>query len=56
MTLYKRSVLLPVLLLGFVFIYGCETIKGMGSGAGEGAKKDWQVLIKADDWVRKNLW
>lgn len=52
MRLCKRGIMILVLLLGLAFIYGCGTIKG----AAEGAKKDWQVLIKADDWVRKNLW
>ncbi len=56
MTLYKKGVLVLALLLGSVFVYGCETIKGIGQGAAEGAKKDWQALKKADNWVQKNLW
>lgn len=56
MRLCKRGILPLVLLLGFAFIYGCGTIKGIGQGASEGAKKDWQGIKKADDWVRKNLW
>jgi len=56
MAINKKLVGLFVLLLVLIFVAGCETIKGAGTGAVEGAKKDWQTLQKTDDWVRKNLW
>jgi predicted small secreted protein len=52
MAINKKVFVLPVLLLVLILFTGCETIKG----AAEGAKKDWQALEKADDWMRKNLW
>lgn len=56
MALNKRSVLLCALFLGVIFISGCETVKGAWHGGSEGAKKDWQALMKFDNQVRKNLW
>ncbi|MCU0666265.1 MAG: hypothetical protein MUF05_04115 [Candidatus Omnitrophica bacterium] len=60
-----------VLLLLVIFLCGCNTISAMGKGVaqgvtntakdtGHGAVKDtvsmWQALLKADAWVKKNLW
>jgi len=50
-----------------LFICGCETAKGavkgtvngvgaVGAGIGEGSKKDWAAVMKADDWVKDNMW
>lgn len=54
----------------FIFIIlssGCETTKGVAQGIGQGigstvggAAKDtqnlWQVILKADQWMKDNLW
>lgn len=52
----KRALANFVLFAFIVLLLGCETIKGAGQGAVEGAKKDWQALKKADDWLKKNAW
>jgi predicted small secreted protein len=52
----KKGLAFFVLLVFIILISGCETIKGAGQGAADGAKKDWQTLKKADAWMRKNLW
>jgi predicted small secreted protein len=56
MVINKKMFVWPVLLLALILVAGCQTIKGAGTGAAEGAKKDWQALEKADAWMRKNLW
>ncbi len=42
---------------------GCETTKGVGTGVvctAQGAKTDsvnfWNSILKADQWMKKNLW
>ena len=54
--MFKKGILLFVLFAFIVVIAGCETMKGTAKGAAEGAKKDWQAAIKADEWIKKNLW
>lgn len=56
------------LLAGMVFLSsGCQTISGIGKGiavgvtsAAEGLSKDtrqlWNSILKADSWVKENLW
>ena len=63
----KLSFLAAVLLLAIPLLAGCETCKGAATGVGvtavgtaQGATKDtqnfWQAMLKADNWMRKNLW
>jgi predicted small secreted protein len=47
----KRAALF-ILLIFIIMLSGCETMKG----AAGGAKKDFQALKKADQWMRDNLW
>jgi len=49
------------ILIIFVFLSaGCETTKGIAKGVIEGvprdAKNTWQAMLKADDWMKKNMW
>lgn len=55
MSLNKRSLTL-IVLLGILFIGGCASLKSAGQKVSDGSKKSWQAVLKADDWVRKNLW
>jgi predicted small secreted protein len=69
-TVKKNLILLLLLFLAPIFLSGCETAKGVGAmarGAGEGigataggVAKDtsslWQGILKADNWIKKNLW
>ncbi|MDD5255000.1 MAG: hypothetical protein PHR11_02970 [Candidatus Omnitrophica bacterium] len=52
----QKKFLLLLCLCAFLFISGCETIKGAGVGAFNGAKKDWQSLKTADERFREALW
>ena len=52
----KKGNALFILFIFLVLISGCETIKGAFTGAGDGARKDWEAAKKVDDWMRKNLW
>jgi predicted small secreted protein len=52
----KKSMILFALSVFVILIAGCETVKGAAQGAAEGVKKDWQTAVKADAWVKKNLW
>ena len=45
-----------ILSLLFILLSGCETIRSSFQGATGGANKDWEVIKRADDWIRKNLW
>ena len=58
---------LALFLSSVLFICGCETAKGaakgtvhgvgaVGTGIADGAKKDWAAVMKADDWVKDNMW
>jgi len=35
---------------------GCNTLKNTLKGAGEGAKKDWEVLKRWDKKMQENWW
>jgi len=48
----KKRAALFILLIFIIMLSGCETMKG----AAGGAKKDFQALKKADQWMRDNLW
>ncbi len=59
----KVIVLVLCLLVGIILISGCETAKGAVYGVGctvEGAAKDIEglggAIIKADNWLKENLW
>ncbi len=51
-----KKMLIAVFLLAFTTIVGCETVKGAGGGAVEGAKKDWQSAKELDAKMRQELW
>ncbi|HLD82972.1 MAG TPA: hypothetical protein VI976_03395 [Candidatus Omnitrophota bacterium] len=56
----KRTAVVSILII-FVFLSaGCETTKGIAKGVIEGvprdAKNTWQAMLKADDWMKKNMW
>jgi len=57
----KKATLLFILVAFVICVYGCETVKG----ACQGASRDWETakgigaaaaVMKADEWIRKNLW
>ncbi|RJP27344.1 MAG: hypothetical protein C4533_07735 [Candidatus Omnitrophota bacterium] len=56
----KKASLLLLLLPVMLMLSGCHTLfnssKGAYEGAKEGAKKDWEGLKKADNWLKENLW
>ncbi len=57
----KLKLVLPVFFLSCsILMSGCETTKGVVVGVTEGVYKDstnfWQNLLKADKWMKKNLW
>lgn len=59
----KKTVLLFMFVVFIITVSGCETVKGALKGGIEGAKKDWKTakdtgtaLMKADEWMQKNLW
>ncbi|MCM8765783.1 MAG: hypothetical protein NC920_02935 [Candidatus Omnitrophica bacterium] len=46
-----------------VVFYGCATLKGISQGVAltcqgitDDSKNLWQSLLKADKWIRENLW
>ncbi len=67
MPLNKKRILCWALFFGIMFLGGCETTKGLvegigttAQGAAKGAAKDtagiWQGILKADNWIKENLW
>lgn len=50
--LFKRVIFPAVLLASFLCLAGCETGKG-ASGERVGL---WQDILKADNWIKENLW
>ena len=66
----KKSALLFMFIVFIITVSGCETVKGSLKGGIEGAKKDWETakgvgtttkgvgaaLMRADEWIQKNLW
>ena len=49
-----------VMLFGLLLLSGCETTKGVARGFTDGINKDsktfWENLLKADSWIKENLW
>lgn len=56
----KKGTLLVMLLIFIMAIAGCGTVKaGVRKSwqiANTGAKKSWQAVQAADNWVQKHLW
>ena len=63
----KKGLFLTLLSIGIICMSGCETAAGIGkgfagtaTGAAAGARRDagniWNGILKADDWMRTNLW
>ncbi|OGX17335.1 MAG: hypothetical protein A3K83_01380 [Omnitrophica WOR_2 bacterium RBG_13_44_8b] len=63
----KRILLSGVLLVSFIYLYGCETVKGAGGGIacttagtvegiGKDTKNTYDFIQATDNWIRKNLW
>jgi predicted small secreted protein len=52
----KKGAIFLILFTLIVLIAGCNTIKGAVKGGAEGAKKDWESVMKADDKMREVLW
>ena len=63
----KVGVTAYVILLAVLFSGGCETAKGFAKGAActvgstmQGAGEDFEqsrnFILRADDWIKKNLW
>lgn len=50
--MFKKGIVLFGLFAFIFVIAGCGTVKG----AAQGMKEDWQAALKADDWIKKNLW
>lgn len=51
------------LVSGVIALSGCNTAKGAAVGVGatamgvaEDAKGTWNGLVKADEWMKKNMW
>ncbi len=58
-----KSMLAAVVFFSFMFVSGCSTAKGISSGIDSTAKgicQDskalWEKALKADDWMKENLW
>jgi len=47
---------LAIFLLCIVIMSGCETTKGFVQGIAKDAKNTGGVILKIDDWFKKNLW
>lgn len=70
MRAYQKEICGLLIGIGLLALAGCETSKGVARGVSgvaegiaataEGAAKDsavvWVGIMKADDWMRKNLW
>ncbi|MBU0503195.1 MAG: hypothetical protein KKG43_02240 [Candidatus Omnitrophica bacterium] len=56
----KRVYSVIALVLLLAILSGCETCKltaqGITQGLPQDARNTWQSIIRADDWVKKNLW
>ncbi len=57
--LMRRAVLGLFFLIFIISISGCQTVKGVG-GIGKGLADDaygiWQVIKRADEWIKENYW
>lgn len=58
-----KLILIMLLLSSAMLISGCSTAKGLATGIGattvgvtEDAKNFWQAMLKADEWMKENLW
>jgi len=55
----RRAVLGLFFLIFIISISGCQTVKGVG-GIGKGLADDaygiWQVIKRADEWIKENYW
>lgn len=66
----KKGILFCILISLVLLTNGCQTTKGIAQGMGytvegtkgmvEGMARDttnlWQMILKADNWIKKNLW
>jgi predicted small secreted protein len=59
----KRKLKFLSLILIILALSGCATAKGLGEGIGkisqgliQDSKNFWQALLKADNWIKENLW
>jgi len=59
----KKAALFFMFIVFIVTVSGCETAKGAFKGGAEGASRDWETakgagpaLMRADEWMQKNLW
>lgn len=59
----KKGIVFCFLFSFMVLINGCETTKGVAQGTGytvQGVERDTtnllQMILKADGWMKKNLW
>lgn len=63
----KKMFLLGILFLCILSTAGCQTAKGASQGIGvtvagtakgaaEDSKNIWQAILRADDWIKENLW
>ena len=59
----REKGLLIAVVLAALWMQGCETLKGTATGFADGLSKDAQTvgkgferLVKADQWMRENLW
>jgi hypothetical protein len=39
-----------------ICLQGCSTLKGVSAGAQEGFRKDWQAVLKLNDWMKEHMW
>lgn len=67
MTLRRKLIPFFVIFAGFIFIAGCQTTKNIAQAVppiAEGLSADvkntsvniWKAIIRADNWVKENLW
>ena len=59
----RTTLFFCVIMLSALMLSGCETTKGVAVGVGatamgigKDAKNTWHGIVKADDWIKKNLW
>jgi len=59
----KKATLLFMFIVFIITVSGCETVKGAFKGGIDGTSKDWETakgvgaaLMRADEWIQKNLW
>jgi len=59
----NKKFLIFAVLVSVMLLAGCETSKGVGEGlnsTGSGISKDaknlWANIMKADQWMRENMW